>query len=170
MPHKILTALNAAAEAKAWPVYLFGGPGRGKSCAAACAFASWPGSAVWLSLSLLCDELNRFMTQPHITVYSNGVAVELSKSGYWRRLQTSQLVVVDEIGTREATGHRFETLLTLLELRRCQPLIMTGNLSLNGLEQAYDERISSRICAGTIIEFTGEDRRLNGLPSRAFRA
>lgn len=77
--------------------------------------------------------------------------------------------MLDEIGTREASGHRFDALLNLLEIRKGRPLILTGNLPVKEITKVYDDRILSRIFAGTLIEFTGNDRRFEGSVDRIYQ-
>jgi hypothetical protein len=57
----------------------------------------------------------------------------------------------------------------LLEKRKGKPLIVTGNLTLDQLRTKFDERIQSRIKAGTIIDFAGRDLRIDGIESRVAR-
>ena len=123
-----------------------------------------------MSLSTVCDDLTKFNSAAMATFYSGDTPVELSKSGYWKRMQSTGLLVIDEIGTREATGHRFDTLLTILESRKGKPLILTGNLMPDKIATVYDERVLSRIFAGTLVEFTGKDRRFNGAADRIYQA
>ena len=158
--------MSVAASNGDWPIYLWGDAGRGKSCAAAAAFASWSKPAIWLGFSQLCDDLNKFNTSQIVTFYSGATPVDLSKSGYWQRLKNTGLVVVDEIGTKDSSGHRFDTVLQLLELRKKRPLILTGNLSPEKISDTYDERVLSRIYEGTVIQFVGQDHRFVGAEDR----
>lgn len=166
VPIEARRAMNVAASNGEWPIYLWGQAGRGKTCAAACAFSLWPKPAMWISLSQLCDDLTKFNTSQVVTFYSGATPVDLSKSGYWQRLKNTGLVVIDEIGTRESSGHRFDSLLNLLEIRKNRPLVLTGNLSSRQITQIYDERVLSRIYAGTVIEFVGVDHRFEGAEDR----
>lgn len=101
-------------------------------------------------------------------VPSGGQMVEMSLSGFWRRLQNVGLVVIDEIGTREATAHRYDAFRDVLEIRKGKPLILTGNLDpkTSKIAEVYDERIQSRIAAGVLLEVKGTDKRLVGLAKR----
>ncbi len=166
MPIEARRAINVAASNGDWPIYLWGDAGRGKSCAAAAVFSLWRKPAMWISFSQLCDDLNKFHTSQIVTFYSGATPVDLSKSGYWQRLKNTGLVVVDEIGTKGSSDHRFDTLLQLLELRKKRPLVLTGNLTPESIATAYDERVLSRIYEGTVIEFIGVDHRLDGLEDR----
>lgn len=153
-----------------WPLYLWGSAGVGKTCAAAVAYGLWTPSAWWMSLTELCDTLKGFNVQSFQLVPTPGGKVELSLTGFWDRLRKMSLVVIDEIGTRDASPQRYDALLRLLETRQGQPLILTGNLNPIGQVPAvYDERIQSRIFAGVTLEVTGNDRRLNGIKDRVAR-
>lgn len=102
-------------------------------------------------------------------VQTRSGSIELTHSGFWKKLTTSDLVVIDEIGTRDATAHRYDALLRLLDARIGRPLILTSNLdpsSPSGLGTVYDARILSRIMSGTLLEVRGHDRRGDGLHDR----
>lgn len=154
---------------KYWPLYLWGATGRGKTCAAAIAYALWRPTAFWSSLTELCDTLKVYNFNQTQMVQTRSGSIELTHSGFWKKLTTSDLVVIDEIGTRDATAHRYDALLRLLDARIGRPLILTSNLdpsSPSGLGTVYDARILSRIMSGTLLEVRGHDRRGDGLHDR----
>lgn len=41
-------------------------------------------------------------------------------------------------------------------------MVVTGNLDPKKLGEVYDDRIMSRLCAGTVIKVIGNDMRLGG--------
>jgi chromosomal replication initiation ATPase DnaA len=47
----------------------------------------------------------------------------------------------------------------LLNERKDKPTIITSNLSPENIAELHDERIASRLRAGTVIEVTADDRR-----------
>lgn len=150
-----------------WPLYLWGTTGTGKTCAAAVAYRLWRPSAWWMSLSELCDILKGFSTSPLQLIRGGDYNVEVSLAGFWKRLSNIGLVVIDEIGTRDASAHRYDAFRDLLETRKGKPLILTGNLDpISVLLRTYDERIQSRIAAGMLVEVKGPDRRLMGVKQR----
>jgi DNA replication protein DnaC len=160
-------AIRRCHAQRRWPLYLWGSPGTGKTCAAAVAYRLWKPSAAWMSLSEMCDTLKAFSTSPLQLVPSGDRSVELTLAGFWRRLGHLGLVVIDEIGTREATAHRYDAFRDLLQTRTGKPLIITGNLNpAESLVRIYDDRILSRITAGVIVEVKGPDRRMIGLEDR----
>lgn len=163
-------AYQLAASNGQWPVYAWGPTGTGKTCFAAVAYTMFPQSALWFSLTRLCEDLVRFNTNSTITIYSGETPVEVTKGQYWGRLERTGLLIVDEIGTRESSGHRFDVLLMLLETRKGRPLVLTGNIPPSQLVTVYDERVLSRVCEGSLIEFTGEDQRMKGVAERVYKA
>lgn len=168
MPPAVPEAVRWCYENNRWPLYLWGNTGTGKSCAAAAVYCRWNPSAAWFGLSELCDLLKSFQVSSMQLVPSGGQMVEMSLSGFWRRLQNVGLVVIDEIGTREATAHRYDAFRDVLEIRKGKPLILTGNLDpkTSKIAEVYDERIQSRIAAGVLLEVKGTDKRLVGLAKR----
>src|SRR5262249_1273517 len=82
---------------------------------------------------------------------------------YWRRLGGQPLIVLDEIGAREAiSDHHYDCLHRLLEARKGRPLVAISNLEPERIERLYDARIFSRLASGTVICLAGKDRRLDG--------
>ncbi len=163
-----MSAIRSCQRSGKWPLCLWGSAGVGKTCAAAVAYSMWRPSAGWHSLAELCDFLRGFQNSPmQLLRISRHTSVELSLNGFWQRLEKLGLVVIDEIGTRDATAHRYDAFLQVLERRKGKPLILTGNLNpVTTLAQVYDERIQSRIVAGTLVEVRGGDQRLDGLADR----
>jgi DNA replication protein DnaC len=163
----VISTVQACANKDRWPLYLWGPTGRGKTCAAAVMFSLWKPSAVWISLTELCDTLKVFNVTSTQLLKLGTQYQEFSLAGYWKRLRETGLVVLDEIGTRDATAHRYDALLRLLEVRQSKPLIITGNLNpVTELVAVYDERIQSRLSAGVLLEVAGRDRRMDGIDER----
>lgn len=93
--------------------------------------------------------------------------MELSQNGFWQRIERLGLLVIDEIGTRDATAHRYDAFLQILDRRKGKPLILTGNLDpVKSMADVYDQRIQSRIAAGVLLEVRGNDRRMDGIVKR----
>lgn len=167
IPAAVRGAIRDCHLASRWPLYLWGTTGTGKTCAAAVAYRLWQPSAAWMSLSELCDILKGFANSPLQLIRSGDHTVEVGLAGFWRRLSNLGLVVIDEIGTRDASAHRYDAFREILEIRRGKPLILTGNLEPTSvLLRTYDERIQSRIAAGMLVEVKGPDRRLAGVKQR----
>lgn len=168
MPTGVFDKIREFAKAGSWPIYLKGQPGRGKSFVAAAAFRRWKTSpAIWMSFVDFADRSMRVAKDGEMGMYIFGNFCEFSRESWWRRFGNASLVVIDEIGSGMTHEWRNECFWNLLEARRKQPLIMTGNLRLDELADKFDERIESRINAGSIISFEGEDMRLEGIKSRS---
>ncbi|HOQ75901.1 MAG TPA: ATP-binding protein [Thermoclostridium sp.] len=85
----------------------------------------------------------------------------------YRDLVETQLLILDDLGTEPASDARYAELLTLLEARKTRAsrftarTIISSNLDLKQLYQAYNERIASRILGEfEPIKFFGEDIRI----------
>ena len=78
-------------------------------------------------------------------------------------VRDADLIVLDDIATREPTAAQLDALLAILNWRGKKPLIATGNAAPAELANfIHDDRVVSRLCAGVIIEVAGHDRRLAG--------
>lgn len=140
-----------------WPLYLWGNPGTGKTCA----------------VLALCDHCHGswFMTTDALTLEWNGIVCNgidaddnhATPLGYRKRMQSVPLLVLDDCGTREkASPSAYEVFKAALDLREGKPLIVTSNHPLEMMAQLYDERIKDRFEAGTVIELAGKSRRQGG--------
>lgn len=165
---------------KAWPLYLWGAAGTGKT-SAALALLDFYGPKPDGTLSPeIRDWLRGFIEVRFIP----RVRIGADKSGYtWSRnglsgdvrwpdlersLNVAQLVVFDEIGVgREANDFRLDTLIEVLNARAgdpVKPFIVTSNLPPSEVARVvYDDRVASRILSGTVFRLEGPDRRM---PSR----
>jgi DNA replication protein DnaC len=56
---------------------------------------------------------------------------------------------------------QYEVMQEFLSRRQGRPTVITGNLSIEQIAKVYDDRVASRLAAGTCIEITGEDMRLH---------
>ena len=80
-----------------------------------------------------------------------------------RKAAEASLLVLDDLGIRKPSEGMFHLLFDVLEVRKSKPTIITSNKTLVELCEHYtDERIFSRLAAGTIMQITGEDRRVDG--------
>ena len=152
------TAIRSAVSGEsAWPLVLTGTAGTGKTCAALC-LLDYAGGRYWTAASL-CDVLIR--AQAGRLLWNNG--------GYggthwpedvWGWVGKAPLVVLDEIGARSPSDFAYETIKRVLDEREGKPLVVISNLTLEALAKLYDDRVSSRLAAGTVIEVAGPDRRV----------
>lgn len=85
------------------------------------------------------------------------------RDGYWiDALKRPRILILDDIGRRsdtEAATAR-ELLSRLLDAREGMPSLLISNLAPSQLETVYDDRVASRMCAGTVVECVGQDRRI----------
>lgn len=169
IPPETMATLRKHAARGEWPFYFKGEVGRGKSYTAAAVYRRWTGRARWMSFVEFCDRSMRLAKEGELNIYVDGRLCEYTRESWWRGIADMGLVVLDEIGSGMSHEWRNETLWNLLEKRKGKPLILTGNLTLDQLRTKFDERVQSRIKAGTIIDFTGRDLRIDGLESRVAR-
>lgn len=81
----------------------------------------------------------------------------------WAKLARAHLVVVDELGSRDrVSDHHYECVKRIIDERQGQPLALASNHDIEALARLYDDRIASRIAAGTVLGLDGDDRRLKG--------
>ena len=146
---------------KPWPLFLTGEAGSGKTCAGLCMYDHFGGWYLPLPdlASLIIDaQLGRL-------TWSSGYArtvKDLRKD--WN---DANLIVLDEIGSRsQVSDHHYETLKRALDDCEGRPLVLISNHDLETLERIYDDRIASRIAAGTIVQLNGDRRLQRALASR----
>jgi DNA replication protein DnaC len=126
-----------------WPLFIYGGVGTGKTCAAL-ALADFCRSAHYTTVDELCDHV----------MQGKGFA----------SLQKKELVIVDEIGARSNVGDllysSLKRVLDEREMHSHRKGIYVSNKNPDELAKLYDDRVVSRLCAGVMIELTGDDRRI----------
>lgn len=141
-----------------WPMTLLGTVGSGKTCAAL-ALCDHVYRSMYETFAGHCDLL-RMAQEGKLEWYSNGQGGKTTMAHMWKGYRDAPLVVLDEIGSREkASDFQYGCLYDMLEFRECRPLILISNLSLEELARVFDERIVSRIIAGTPILVEGADLR-----------
>lgn len=138
-----------------WPLFLWGPPGVGKSCAAL-ALLDRTGGFYWTAGGLAEDVVLINKGELH---YPSGRRI--TTKGFWQEVSVCELVVLDELGLRARAGDwQYDCVKRLLDAREGLPLIGLSNLTLDQLVHCYDDRVCSRLAAGTIHHLGGEDRRL----------
>jgi DNA replication protein DnaC len=127
-----------------WPLLLWGDAGRGKTCAALLMVDAVP-SSIYVTLDdLMVDAFER-------------------SASIWTVSREALLVVVDELGTRQADWDReYRALKRMADLRDHRPAVWISNHGPEDLQKIYDDRIHSRLCCGTVVELTGLDMRMQG--------
>ncbi len=144
-----------AAGKSPWPLFLWGEPGTGKSCAALCLLDRAGG--FYFTAGTLAEEV--LMVNKGEAQYPSGQ--RLTPLGFWREIMSTALVVIDEVGTRSKVGDwQYDCLKRVLDAREGMPLVVIANHSLADVASLYDDRVASRLAAGTVHQLQGEDRRL----------
>lgn len=139
-----------------WPLFLYGPPGTGKTCAAL-ALLDHSGGHYWTPSELCQDLILASKGQLH---YATSGRPVLEKA-LWREIGERPLVVLDELGARsKVSDYQYEQIKRVLDLREGLPLLAVSNLDLDGLALVYDDRIASRLAAGTMFRLDGADQRL----------
>lgn len=139
-----------------WPLFIWGEPGSGKTCAGLLACDEYGG--LYVTLEDACDRI-RLIKKGELTWRNNhGRGGVLTEKDGWTDWHTPPFAVIDEIGERESSDFRTATFKKILDIREQLPTILISNLDLDGIQEMYDRRIRSRMGAGTIIETSGDRR------------
>lgn len=137
--------LDFASGQHAWPLLLHGGVGSGKTCAAL-ALSDLCASVEFETIGTICDRVMR--RDDHV----------------WESLRETEVLIVDELGQRNnVTDLEHTTLARLLDEREGyndSVGVYLTNHDPEGLRQLYDDRIVSRLLAGTSYHAIGRDRRV----------
>ncbi len=134
-----------------WPLVLLGETGAGKTCIGLL-LADFR-YHLYYTVGDWCARINA----AKMGQLTNDVC-RLFEPNVWDEWSGARLTVLDELGLRDPTSARFETVEKAIDTREGRPAVYISNLSLEVLQQVYDERISSRLSAGTVIEMSGDRR------------
>lgn len=158
---------------KPWPLFLYGEPGTGKTCAAACLLhfcvteKTHFVSPLDKEASTILEPAGKYFTLAKLWEEMNGAQfgrTTLSPELFRKRwLSVPPLVVVDEIGAgadKLASKAYYDAMKWALDLRKNKPLICISNLDLATLTKIFDRPLVSRLGSGTAFEVKGKDRRI----------
>jgi hypothetical protein len=127
-----------------WPLFLYGPAGGGKTAAALA----------------LCDLVP---TATYATVEDLADATMCQDSDLWYRAAVKHLAVLDELGARERVGdlhyNAVKRFADLREMHCGRVAIYISNVKPEHIQDIYDDRVASRVLAGTWFELAGRDRR-----------
>lgn len=131
-----------------WPLFLHGPAGTGKS------------SAVLAT----CDYM---LTACYSTVDEACDAEMANDKGpaqvFWSAVREKHLAVLDEVGARATVGDlHFSVVKKFADLRELyaqRAAIYVSNVAPRSITSIYDDRIASRLLAGTVFHLDGADRR-----------
>jgi len=145
----VLRELTAGKSA--WPLFLHGPVGVGKTRAAL----------------VVCDlaEFARYWTVSNVLDLMADSEKEPPWTRSWGRPGMPSVAILDELGTRDthadARGRwEYDAVKHFLDWRDNRPAIYISNHTLGTLEKLYDKRIASRLGAGTQHFLDGPDRRI----------
>jgi hypothetical protein len=160
IPPPLRAAIRALVGGKSpWPLLLHGPAGTGKTCAALALLDHGGGEyfTAWgLAEAAIQSQQGRMRRCD-----GAGDGYTVYPDEFWRQVGEEPLVVLDELGCRErVSDHHYECVRRLLDERIGLPLVAISNLPLSRLAQVYDDRVASRLGAGTVVGLGGEDRRL----------
>lgn len=147
-----------------WPLFIWGRPGVGKSFASALLYQRWDARqrVAWWRLTDFQARIAECRKNGHAVAMVEGRPIERTEEMWFRILGQQDMVVFDDVGIREPTDTGFEVLFMVAEHRRMKPTVYTSNVAPAALQKVYDERVASRMLAGTVLEMTGADRRVAG--------
>lgn len=157
VPENVQDAIaGLAAGQEPWPLYLFGPAGTGKSRAALC-LHDHAGGIYYASDVFQADAVQVMKEHVHWDWHDRKY---VGQGAFWDALARTPLLTLDDLGTREVTGPAYERMKRLLDSRESKPTVVVSNLDLKSLAKVYDDRIASRLAAGTVIKVAGKDRRM----------
>ena len=141
-----------------WPLYFFGPPGRGKTMAALCLLDRCYLPYLYYTTKSLRD-LIIIAQQGHCPIeWPYGI----KEYEVWRSIRQANIVVLDELGVEEkVSDHHYKAVVGVLDAREFKPLVIISNVTPDELKRVYDDRVWSRACCGSLVDFSGyPDRRL----------
>jgi hypothetical protein len=140
---------DLAAGRIAWPLYLWGPTGTGKTRAALC-FCDIVEFATYTTVERMCTQImKREWSGPAARMNANG---------------EQDLAVLDEVGCREkVTDLHYNAVKEFCddrEFRANRVAIYISNVDPQRLPDLYDDKLASRLLCGTWHKLDGHDRRL----------
>jgi DNA replication protein DnaC len=144
----------------AWPLYLYGPAGTGKTCGALVLADRVSGWVGFIDFAVLCDALRRCKMGEYVWSGTHG-QTQVDAEGYWVAWAKLRLCIIDEVGSRgDVSDHQYETLKAAIDARFNSPLVLISNLDLGQISRLFDDRVASRIGAGTVVSVEHTDMRL----------
>jgi len=142
-----------------WPLVLIGEAGSGKSCAALLTLHWHEGNGWYLPFAAWCS---RLALAKHGELQTSA-GFPLSERETWQEYERATLTVLDDIGLREKpTDHQYDALKRALDVREHLPSIYISNLTIEDLAKLFDDRVASRLLAGTVAYVEDDQREPQG--------
>ncbi len=156
---------SAATAKEPWPLYFFGPPGRGKTMAALCLLDRCYLPYQYYTTKSLRDLIIVAQQGRETAEYPYGI----HENDVWKSIRQANIVVLYELGVSDkVSDHHYDAVVGVLDAREFKPLVIISNVTPDELKQVYDDRIWSRACCGTIVDFSGyPDRRIASTRSPA---
>lgn len=160
IPDALRAALRELVGGKAqWPLLCWGPPGTGKT-RSGLAVLDCCASGLYWEVPRLCDALIDAGKDRYEVKTQDGFRKRYP-GHLWGGISDAAILVLDEIGARDrVSDFHYETVKRAIDERESKPAIYLSNLGPEALERIYDDRIASRLSAGTVIELAGDDRRI----------
>jgi hypothetical protein len=132
-------------------------------------YAFYRGQASWYTVTEYCQTIQKCRRDGKKWIGGSSPPYPMYETKMLEFARDSQRIFcVDDLGLRGSSDSVYEIVLELIDCRKRKPTIITSNRGPSELAEIYDERIVSRLMAGTLIEVTGPDRRLaQGIRIRA---
>ena len=135
-----------------WPLLLCGPVGTGKTCAAL-ALADCCATASYHTVDDMADAIMDHSKDRDTDPFRDEAC----------GVGTKDLCILDELGARaKCTELEYKAVKRMADVRAMgehKAVIFITNLRPKEIQGYYDDRIASRLTAGTVFELTGEDRR-----------
>ncbi len=123
-----------------------------------------------VAVSLLRDAATRDERRG-LFVHASGLFLELratmdnraaSEAHVFAKYLADRLLVVDDLGAEKVSEYVRASWYHIIETRysEMRPTVVTSNLSLAQVAEAYGDRIASRLASGFVLNFAGGDYRL----------
>jgi DNA replication protein DnaC len=94
---------------------------------------------------------------------SDGGSFEEFEASIEKKVSQANLICFDDVGVRQPSDAQREIFNHFIDLRLDKPTIINTNLDHRQFAEVFDMRTTSRVFSGTIIRFSGKDRRFQGV-------
>jgi hypothetical protein len=155
IPSRLLEAMGKCANGQSpWPLFVFGSAGCGKTRGMLYLADRLASRCIFVVFDALCEQL-RLAKLGQLWEHGEHDSRLVVPADIWDRWKPERTVlpIIDDLGCRsEASNHVYETLKTAIDTRESYPLAITSNLAPDELAKLFDDRIASRLVAGTIVD------------------
>jgi len=161
IPRPIIEAIQACATGEnPWPLLISGTAGCGKTLACLYLADRVRGDVRWRDISELLSE---FVDLKMGRLPANcRTDVPMTARDYWGEWRDwFSLAIIDEVGAcGKVTDTAHEAFKGVLDAREGLPLALVSNLDPEGIKRLFNDRIASRIAAGTVCVLEGTDQQI----------